>query len=105
MKPKQLISIVCKYYGIKDIKALAPTVRPGSTWKYPIMKEARRVACMMLQRHCALTLAELADELQWSHASIMLWAREATRMYAEDPVFKLSVEGVEKMVLITLMLK
>ena len=107
MKPRQLLAIVCKYYGLKDIKGLATSV-PPDLWRYPVIEEARKIACLMLQKHCALSEDEAAaalKQLQWSSVYIRMSAAEARRKLSEDVAFRMSVENLERMLIMAILLK
>ena len=107
MTPKALLSIVCKYYGIKDIKGLAESARP-SVWRYPIVEEARQMAGLVLQKHCALSVEDVAAALkpiQLNKAYIQIWATQARRRFDEDALFRVSVENVERMIIMAIMMK
>ena len=103
--PKNLLAIVCQYYGVGDIKQLAGSARPD-LWRYPVLEEARRVACWMLQRHCDLSVEELQaalKQLQWSGVSIRVGAEQAKRKLSEgDFAFRLGVQGVEQLLILEL---
>ncbi len=103
MKPKQLLAIVCKYYGLKSVKQLAATARPD-LWRHPaILEEGQRIACWLLKRHCDLSLEELQvalKQLKWNGVFIRLAADQAKRKLAEgDFALRLAVENIEQMVL------
>jgi len=103
--PKNLLAIVCDYYGIGDVKHLAGSARPD-LWRYPVREEARRVACWMLQRHCDLSVEELQaalKQLQWSDVSIRVSAEQAKRKLASgDFAFRLGVQGIEQLLMLEL---
>ena len=105
MAPKAMLALVCRYYGIGDIRQLAGPARLG-LWRYPVLEEARRVACWMLQRHCDLSVEELQaalKQLQWSGVSIRVGAEQAKRKLSEgDFAFRLGVQGVEQLLLLEL---
>ena len=105
MKPKQLLAIVCKYYGLKGVKKLAATARPD-LWRHPaILEEAQRIACWLLKRHCNLSLDDLqvaVEQLKWNGVFIRSAAEQAKRKLAEgDFAFRLAVENIEQMILAT----
>lgn len=104
MKPKQLLAIVCKYYGLKSVKELAGSAR--SAWRYDTLEEARQVACWMMQRHCDLPLEELQvalKQLQWNGVAIRVAVAQTQRKLAQgDFAFRFAVENIEQMVLATL---
>jgi len=104
MKPKQLLAIVCKYYGLKSVKELAGSAR--SAWRYDILEEARQVACWMMQRHCDLSLEELQvalKQLQWNGVAIRVAVAQAQRKLSQGNfAFRLAFENIEQMVLATL---
>ena len=105
MKPKQLLAIVCKYYGLKSVKKLATPARPD-LWRHPaILEEAQRIACWLLKRHCDLSLEELQvalKQLQWNGVAIRVAVAQAQRKLAEGNfAFCLAVENIEQMVLAT----
>ena len=62
MNPEKLLSIVARYYGLRSIKQLAGSSWP--VWRYDVYEEARQMACLMLQRHCDLSLDELQVALK-----------------------------------------
>ena len=105
MRPKQLLAIVCKYYGLGNVKQLAETARPD-LWRYAVLEEARQVSCWMLQRHCDLSLEELQvalKQLQWNSLAIRVAVAQANRKLAQgDFAFRFAVENIEQMVLATL---
>ena len=103
--PRKLLSTVCKYYGIRNVKQLNAPVRLGSCWRHFILEEARQVACWLLKRHCDLSLEELQQcavckELQWKAMHIEVAVAHACRRLADgDFAFRLGVEHVEQMLL------
>ncbi|MBQ3289805.1 MAG: hypothetical protein IJH50_10380 [Kiritimatiellae bacterium] len=103
--PRKLLSTVCKYYGIRNVKQLNAPVRLGSCWRHFILEEARQVACWLLKRHCDLSLEELQQcavckELQWHAMHIEVAVAQACRRLADgDFAFRLGVEHVEQMLL------
>ena len=111
MKPKQLLAMVCKWYGlkVKEIKGqgLATSV-PLSSWRHPIVEESRKIACFLIQKHCC-TLSEdevaatLKRQLQWSSVFIRMSAADVRRKLAEDPALCISVENLERMIMATMM--
>ena len=100
--PKNLLAIVCEYYGIGDIKQLAASAQLSS-WRYFIHEEVQQIACLVLQRHCEgepedlqVALKELG--LDWGSVFILLNAKRARRQLAEDYVFRLSWENIEEII-------
>ena len=105
--PHKLLTIVCTYYGLKNIKQLAGSAR--SAWRYDILEEARQVACWMMQRHCDLSLEKLqvaVKQLQWNSLAIRVAVAQAQRKLAQgDFAFRLAAENIEQMILATLICK
>ena len=103
MTPKKLLAIVCRYYGLRSIKQLAGSAWP--VWRYDVYEEARQMACLMLQRHCDLSLEELQvalKQLQWNGVAIRVAVAQAQRKLTQgDCAFRLAVENIEQMVLAT----
>ena len=102
--PHKLLTIVCKYYGMKNVKSLATPARPPDFWRYPaILEEAQEISCWILQRHSGLALEELQvslKRLKWDGVFIRAAAERAKRKLAEgDFVFRLAVENIEQMLL------
>ena len=105
MTPKKLLAIVCRYYGLRSIKQLAGSAWP--VWRYDVYEEARQMACLMLQRHCDLSLEELQvalkKQLQWSGLAIRMAAAQARRKIGSgDFAFRLGVQGVEQLLMLEL---
>ena len=99
---KELLALVCQYYGIREIKQLAASAQLSS-WRYFIYAEARQIACLVLQRHCEsepedlqVALKELG--LDWSSISIRMNAKMARRKLAEDHMFRISMETIEHVI-------
>ena len=106
MTPKELLVLVCRYYGLGNVKQLAETARPD-LWRYPVLQEARELAGFLLRRHCDLSEEELQaalkKQLQWSGVSMRLAAEQAIRKLASgDFVFKLAVQGIEQLLILEL---
>lgn len=112
MKLEQLLALVCKFYGlkVKDIKGqgLATSV-PLSSWRHPIAEEARKIACFLIQKHCALSEDEVAAalkrQLQWTGVYIRMSAADARRKLSEDVAFRMSAENVERMLIMATLMK
>ena len=104
MRPKQLLAIVCKYYGLGNVKQLAETARPD-LWRYAVLEEARQVSCWMLQRHCDLSEEQLLivlKRLKWSNVFIRAEAFKATRKLDEGCFpLRLAVQNIEQIMLST----
>lgn len=102
--PNKLLTLVCRYYGLKSVKELAGSAR--SAWRYDILEEARQVTCWMMQRHCDLSLEELQvalKQLQWNGVAIRVAVAQAQRKLAQGNfAFRLAFENIEQMVLATL---
>ena len=101
MKAQQLLDIICKYYGINDIRELGAARLSTSSWRYPIIEEARQIACFMVQKHCPDSLEEVQKalkELQLSGMYIRTTADRARRLVTENVGFRVSTQAVEQMI-------
>ena len=102
--PHEVLAIVCKYYGLRDVKQLTAPTRLSS-WRYSIHEEARQIACFLLHRHCDLSEEELQaglKPLQWNSIRIRMTAEQAKRkLTSGDFEFCLGVVNIEKLILAT----
>ena len=105
MTPMKLLVLVCRYYSLGNVKQLAETARPD-LWRHPaILKEAQRIACWLLKRHCDLSLEGLVQcdavrELEWSATDLEVGIVRARRKIAEaDFAFRFGMESIEQMLI------
>ena len=104
MTPRKLLALVCRYYGLGNLKQLAETARLD-LWRYAVLDEARQVACWLLQRHCDLSeedLQTVLKRLKWSNVFISAEAFKATRKLDEGCYsLRLAVQNIEQVMLST----
>ena len=109
MRPEHVVSLVAEFFGIKSSKGLATSVGPDLR-RGTVIESARWIACLMLQIHCASSDEAVAAALKkrqinWTGGYIRLSAAAARRKLAEDVAFRLCFENVQRIYVVTSMMK
>ena len=93
MKLEKITAAIADEFDL-DAGALEGPIRSSSL--RPLVRDARQALCLLARRHTSSSLAELSEALKLSHAVILHGEARAKARLADDEMFCLAVNNIER---------